>query len=197
MRANSLAPTAFAPSRARRRSTPRRFTPLVSRLATRCVRSLRTQGLLGRDTRESSPWIAATLAAGLRQAGAQVESAGVVTTPAVAFLARTHGFHAGVVISASHNPWQDNGIKLFGGDGFKLPDAAGTGDGGGDPAPRRASRRSRSAALPPVEDNPLCRTTTSNSSSTPFPVSRSPVCRSWPIAPMARPLRLRPSSFGA
>jgi phosphoglucosamine mutase len=79
--------------------------------------------ILGRDTRESSAWIAATLAAGLREAGASVESAGVITTPAVAFLARTHGFHAGVVISASHNPWQDNGIKLFGGDGFKLPDA--------------------------------------------------------------------------
>jgi phosphoglucosamine mutase len=78
--------------------------------------------LLGRDTRESSPWIAATLAAGLREAGATVESAGIITTPAVAFLARTHGFHAGVVISASHNPWQDNGIKLFGADGFKLPD---------------------------------------------------------------------------
>lgn len=79
--------------------------------------------ILGRDTRESSPWIAATLAAGLRAADTRVESAGVITTPAVAFLARTHGFHAGVVISASHNPWQDNGIKLFGGDGFKLPDA--------------------------------------------------------------------------
>jgi len=47
----------------------------------------------------------------------------VVPTPAVAFLARTHGFQAGVVISASHNPWQDNGIKLFGGDGYKLADA--------------------------------------------------------------------------
>lgn len=79
--------------------------------------------ILGRDTRESGPWIAATLAAGLRQAGTAVESAGVVTTPAVAFLARTHGFDAGVVISASHNPWRDNGIKLFGADGFKLPDA--------------------------------------------------------------------------
>ena len=78
--------------------------------------------LLGRDTRESSPWIAATLAAGLRAAGAQVESAGIVPTPAVAFLARTHGFQAGVVISASHNPWRDNGIKLFGSDGFKLAD---------------------------------------------------------------------------
>jgi phosphoglucosamine mutase len=79
--------------------------------------------LLGRDTRESSPWIAAMLSAGLRKAGASVESAGVVTTPAVAFLTRTHGFAAGVVISASHNPWRDNGIKLFGADGFKLPDA--------------------------------------------------------------------------
>jgi phosphoglucosamine mutase len=78
--------------------------------------------LLGRDTRESSPWIAATLAAGLRDAGTIVESAGVVPTPAVAFLTRTHGFQAGVVISASHNPWQDNGIKLFGSDGYKLAD---------------------------------------------------------------------------
>lgn len=79
--------------------------------------------LLGRDTRESGPWIAATLAAGAREAGATVESAGIVTTPAVAFLARTHSFDAGIVISASHNPWQDNGIKLFGADGYKLADA--------------------------------------------------------------------------
>jgi phosphoglucosamine mutase len=79
--------------------------------------------ILGRDTRESSPWIAATIAAGIEAAGGTVESAGVIPTPAVAFLARKYGFQAGVVISASHNPWQDNGIKLFGGDGFKLPDA--------------------------------------------------------------------------
>jgi len=79
--------------------------------------------ILGRDTRESSAWIAATLAAGLRETGTEVESAGVVPTPAVAFLAHTHGFQAGVVISASHNPWRDNGIKLFGADGFKLADA--------------------------------------------------------------------------
>jgi phosphoglucosamine mutase len=78
--------------------------------------------LLGRDTRESSQWIAATLAAGLRDSGAAVESAGVVPTPAVAFLTRTHSFQAGVVISASHNPWQDNGIKLFGSNGYKLAD---------------------------------------------------------------------------
>jgi len=79
--------------------------------------------LLGMDTRESSDWIAATLTAGLTGGGASVESAGVITTPAVAFLTHTHRFDAGVVISASHNPWQDNGIKLFGPDGYKLPDA--------------------------------------------------------------------------
>ena len=78
--------------------------------------------LLGMDTRESSEWIAGTIAAGLTEGGARVENAGVVTTPAIAFLARQNGFSAGVVISASHNPWQDNGIKVFGSDGYKLPD---------------------------------------------------------------------------
>jgi len=78
--------------------------------------------LLGMDTRESSEWIAATIAAGLAEAGAHVENAGVITTPAIAYLARHHSFSAGVVISASHNPWQDNGIKIFGSDGYKLPD---------------------------------------------------------------------------
>jgi phosphoglucosamine mutase len=86
-------------------------------------KTARPRVLLGRDTRESSPWIAATLAEALRQSGAKAESAGIVPTPAVAYLARAHGFNAGAVISASHNPWHDNGIKLFGGDGFKLPDA--------------------------------------------------------------------------
>jgi len=79
--------------------------------------------LLGMDTRESGDWIAATLTAGLVAGGASVESAGIITTPAIAFLTRAHGFAAGVVISASHNPWQDNGIKVFGHDGYKLPDA--------------------------------------------------------------------------
>lgn len=78
--------------------------------------------ILGRDTRESSPWITNLLAAGLRAGGAEVESAGIVPTPAIAYLAHAKGFHAGVVISASHNPWLDNGIKLFGPDGKKLPD---------------------------------------------------------------------------
>ncbi len=79
--------------------------------------------LLGADTRESSPWISGVISAGLRSGGAEVLNAGVITTPGVAYLTRKHAFAAGVVISASHNPWQDNGIKVFGGDGYKLPDA--------------------------------------------------------------------------
>jgi phosphoglucosamine mutase len=78
--------------------------------------------LLGADTRESSPWISGVIAAGLRSGGAEVLNAGVITTPGVAYLTRKHRYAAGVVISASHNPWQDNGIKVFGGDGYKLPD---------------------------------------------------------------------------
>ena len=79
--------------------------------------------LLGADTRESSPWISAVISAGLCRGGAEVLNAGVITTPGVAYLTRKHRLAAGVVISASHNPWQDNGIKVFGGDGYKLPDA--------------------------------------------------------------------------
>jgi len=78
--------------------------------------------VLGQDTRESSGWIAEALARGLSDAGCGFASAGVLTTPGVAYLARTHRFAAGVVISASHNPWQDNGIKLFGPNGMKLAD---------------------------------------------------------------------------
>ncbi len=78
--------------------------------------------LIGMDTRESGPWIASTIAAGLQSVGAKVEFAGVITTPGIAYLTRFHTFSAGVVISASHNPWQDNGIKIFASDGYKLPD---------------------------------------------------------------------------
>jgi phosphoglucosamine mutase len=85
-------------------------------------RSADAKVVLGQDTRESSGWIAESIARGLRDAGCGFVSAGVLTTPGVAYLTRTHGFAAGVVISASHNPWQDNGIKLFGRDGMKLAD---------------------------------------------------------------------------
>jgi phosphoglucosamine mutase len=78
--------------------------------------------LIGQDTRESSRWIADLLSQGLASVGIEVRSAGVITTPGVAYLARSQKFDAGVVISASHNPWTDNGIKVFSGDGYKLPD---------------------------------------------------------------------------
>ena len=81
------------------------------------------RAVIGQDTRESSQWIADRVAAGLASIGVDVHSAGVITTPGVAYLARSRGFAAGVVISASHNPWTDNGIKVFSGDGFKLTDA--------------------------------------------------------------------------
>src|SRR5579863_6413306 len=79
--------------------------------------------LIGMDTRESGSHIAALLAAGLAQAGASVAFAGVITTPGVACLVRQNDFQAGVVISASHNPYQDNGVKLFSHAGMKFPDA--------------------------------------------------------------------------
>jgi phosphoglucosamine mutase len=79
--------------------------------------------VIGQDTRESSRWIADRVWQGLASVGVTVSSAGVITTPGVAYLARSQRFDAGVVISASHNPWTDNGIKVFSGDGYKLPDA--------------------------------------------------------------------------
>ncbi len=77
----------------------------------------------GRDTRESGGWIEHAFLEGARHAGARVESAGVITTPGVAYLARALPADAGVVVSASHNPFQDNGIKIFAPDGRKLDEA--------------------------------------------------------------------------
>ena len=78
--------------------------------------------VIGMDTRESSQWIAEMVASGAAQLGVTTRFAGLVTTPGVAYLTRTRDFVAGVMISASHNPFQDNGIKVFGHDGYKLPD---------------------------------------------------------------------------
>ncbi len=82
----------------------------------------RPEVVIGMDTRESSPWIAAQVAGGLKERGASVRFAGVTTTPGVAYLTRTNDFVAGVMISASHNPYRDNGIKIFSHSGYKLPD---------------------------------------------------------------------------
>jgi phosphoglucosamine mutase len=76
--------------------------------------------LVGRDTRESGVWIEAELAHGASGEGARVTSAGVVPTPAVAYLTRSGEYDAGIVISASHNPYEDNGIKVFSGKGEKF-----------------------------------------------------------------------------
>jgi phosphoglucosamine mutase len=85
--------------------------------------SPRARVVIGQDTRESSSWIADRVMLGLVSTGVETHSAGVITTPGVAYLARARKYAAGVVISASHNPWTDNGIKVFSGDGYKLPDA--------------------------------------------------------------------------
>jgi len=79
--------------------------------------------VIGQDTRESSSWIADRLTLGLASQDVEVHSAGILTTPGVAYLARSRGYSAGIVVSASHNPWMDNGIKVFSGDGYKFPDA--------------------------------------------------------------------------
>ena len=83
----------------------------------------RPQVVLAEDTRESSPWISRVLAAGVKSTGAELFYAGVITTPGVAFLTRHHKFAAGIMVSASHNPYSDNGIKVFSNSGLKLSEA--------------------------------------------------------------------------
>jgi phosphoglucosamine mutase len=79
--------------------------------------------LVGRDTRESGEWIERELATGIHSAGAEITTAGVIPTPAVAYVTRAMGFDAGLVISASHNPFEDNGIKVFSGKGEKFSES--------------------------------------------------------------------------
>lgn len=86
------------------------------------AKSLRV--LIGMDTRESGPMLASCIAQGLRVAGIEPVSAGIITTPGVAWLVHTEDFSGGVVISASHNPYHDNGVKLVSSRGMKFPDAA-------------------------------------------------------------------------
>jgi phosphoglucosamine mutase len=103
------------------------LTPeLAFRVGRAAGTALRGEGgpfLIGRDSRLSGPMLEAALAAGICSTGARVELGGLLPTPAVAYLARLRRATAGVVISASHNPVEDNGIKFFGGDGYKLLDA--------------------------------------------------------------------------
>ena len=99
--------------------------PTIRRLGAALARALRPSDgsarfLAGRDTRESGSWIERELAVGIRSQGAALTSAGVIPTPAIAYLTPRMGYTAGVVISASHNPFEDNGIKVFSGTGEKF-----------------------------------------------------------------------------
>src|SRR6476469_945598 len=99
--------------------------PTVARIGAALVRAMRTAEtplrlIVGRDTRESGEWIEQELARGAGSVGATVTSAGVVPTPAIAYVTREMAFDAGIVMSASHNPFQDNGIKVFSGHGQKF-----------------------------------------------------------------------------
>ncbi|MGC8746662.1 MAG: phosphoglucosamine mutase [Candidatus Saccharicenans sp.] len=79
--------------------------------------------VIGRDTRESGSWLEECFTAGVVAGGGEVISAGIITTPAISYLTRIHGFSAGVVISASHNPYYDNGIKIFSPSGTKISES--------------------------------------------------------------------------
>ena len=82
----------------------------------------RAKVLIGRDTRLSGPMFEGALVAGLLSSGAEVMRLGVITTPGVAYLTKVMGADMGIMISASHNPFEDNGIKIFGPNGYKLSD---------------------------------------------------------------------------
>jgi phosphomannomutase len=82
--------------------------------------------LIGRDTRLSSPWIFDLMKEGIAKTTAVVRDAGVIPTPAIALLTKEGHFAGGVMISASHNPYEDNGVKVFSSDGTKIDDAAET-----------------------------------------------------------------------
>jgi phosphoglucosamine mutase len=96
----------------------------LGRAATEQAGGAGTRVLVIRDTRESGEMLESALAAGITAAGGEALLGGVLPTPAAPLLIAQYGFDLGVVVSASHNPYQDNGIKFFGGDGLKLTDAA-------------------------------------------------------------------------
>lgn len=96
----------------------------LGRAATEQVGGCGSRVLVIRDTRESGEMLEAALSAGITAAGGEALLGGVLPTPAAPLLIGQYGFDLGVVVSASHNPYQDNGIKFFGGDGLKLTDAA-------------------------------------------------------------------------
>ncbi len=112
--------------------------------------------LIIRDTRESGEMLEAAVAAGVAAAGGEALLGGILPTPGAPLLIARHGFDLGVVLSASHNPYRDNGIKFFGGDGYKLSDA----DRGRDRG------RARAAARRPGASRAACGRSTARSRTT-------------------------------
>src|SRR5205807_3868289 len=94
----------------------------LARAAVQRIEAERPQVLIVRDTRESGEMLESAIAAGVTAGGGDALLAGVLPTPAAPLLVLRHGLQLAAVISASHNPYRDNGIKLFGSDGFKLDD---------------------------------------------------------------------------
>jgi len=94
----------------------------IGRAGTAALPVERPRVLIIRDSRESGPMLEAALAAGISEAGGDVLLGGILPTPAAALLSRQYGFDMAAAVSASHNPYWDNGIKLFGGNGGKLDD---------------------------------------------------------------------------
>lgn len=99
--------------------------PSIHTLGTALVDLLKKKGfsskiLIGRDTRESGEWLEQALFQGIKKRQGVPISAGIIPTSAISFLTKKHSFAAGIVISASHNPYRDNGIKIFASDGIKI-----------------------------------------------------------------------------
>ncbi len=99
-----------------------RATAMVCKAQNRCSKSARRRIVIGKDTRASGYMLENALAAGICSMGVDVQLLGPLPTPGIAFTTMSMRADAGLVLSASHNPFEDNGIKIFGGDGFKLPD---------------------------------------------------------------------------
>ncbi len=173
----------------------------LGREATVRAAAERPQVLIIRDTRESGEMLQAAVAAGVSAAGGDALIAGILPTPAAPLLIGRYGFDLGVVISASHNPFADNGIKFFGADGYKLSDAteaaieesiaaSASAPAASRPAPR-AGRSAGSASC----GGPLRTTCASCTPVSPISRSRASTCCS--TAPTAPPSRSPPRSSGA
>ena len=174
-----------------RRSIRQRWRESARRWSGRCRRRTASapRVLIGRDTRESGEWIEARARARAERARARtLVSVGVIPTPGVAFLTRSDGFDAGIVISASHNPYEDNGIKIFSGRGEKLDEAL----RGAHRAPggRQSAGRCRNAGVAAIEPELRDGTTSRTCCEIlpmPGPLAGQPHGRS--TAPTARPPR--------